>query len=228
MSKGAFRTGKLLVGVFILGAIASGSGYAAQVVSGAVTGGTAWLTSDPRPSNATNPSDVRGNWTTAEAKGYQEYALWWLGDEYEGLSVTSVYKGTGVVTLERPGIILRDNSISFMYGDCEAKDHQGCAPPYQVIIERNCDIRPDLIPGYIKNGAARAFRGGATLQEFGDGHVQITTGPVTVTLFGPTADAVAQMANELRSMNLPKEIGPRAALAPAGGLCGGDTAVGPL
>ncbi len=161
----------------------------------------------------------KGNWTVAEAKAFDAHTLWWLGEEYAGQSLTAVVKGSGAVTLERPGgLVLRDNSVTFLYGSCVVPGDGGCAAPYQVIVERNCDIRPDLIPP--GDSSERAFRGAATLRQFPDGHYQIATGSVTITVFGPTITATRQMADDLVSVNLPTAIEAGARLSGPTSDCG--------
>lgn len=223
MKRIALRAAKLASGVAALAMVALTSGYLVQDAMGVSSGGNQWLTSAPNPA-ASDPHLLapKGNWSVAQAKGFNAHSLWWLGEEYEGQPLTAVIQGTGAVTLERPGgLVLRDNSVTFLYGSCVIPEHGGCAAPYQVIVERNCDIRPDLIPGYIKGDAAAApFRGGATLQEFADGHYQIATGAVTITVFGPTVSATRKMADDLTSVNLPSAVGAGAALAGPSSDCG--------
>jgi hypothetical protein len=103
---------------------------------------------------------------------------YWLGASYRGLPLTAT-------TLR-----------SYIYGDCEAGDDSGCAPPYEVQHSTTCERNPlslDVLP-------RRVFRvrgGGIAATQPEDG-VDLSTGRYTVTVFANSDALAVQAVHALR------------------------------
>jgi hypothetical protein len=88
---------------------------------------------------------------------------WWLGEEFEGLPLTS----------EQGGL--------FVYGDCEESP---CTPPLEVQNRTTCARNPvaiDLPPSRIYR-----VRGGGIAADYGDG-IDVLTARSTVTVYSSSA-----------------------------------------
>ena len=96
------------------------------------------------PNRSTNPGDHRdrtppliGDWTIGEAQRFDEFAVYWVGEEFRGLPLTSIRRHDTSST--DPPAFRPESSISFMYGTCEPSSDGGCPPPIQIIIEPYCN-----------------------------------------------------------------------------------------
>jgi len=130
-------------------------------------------------------TDARVN----ELHTFDTFPIWWLGEEYQGEQLSDV--------------IENDTSVSFLYGSCQPSRDGGCAPPYQVVVER-CE--PAMPTPVTLKGEPEVFRG-AAYQEFVDsGHARLLTDDVMITLFIAAPSKVRDAAAELRSLNLTPAI----------------------
>ena len=146
-----------------------------------------------------NAVTANGNMSVEEARTFSEFPLYWLDEVYEGLELTAILRTKYV-----PEIGKAENSVRFLYGKCviEPGDDPlvqdgGCGPPFQVIVQPLCLSSP--------GGSARDAGGlfelrGATAQEYRDGHLELGTGSVSVTLYGPDRELMNAMAQALRSV----------------------------
>ena len=139
-----------------------------------------------------DPNAVAGNsnMSVEEARAFSEFPLYWLGEMYEGLELTTLLGVKNVVT--------------FMYGKCVIKGDGGCAQPFQVIIRPLCLSRPGTKNPMVHAGELFSLRG-ALAQEYTDGHLELGIGSVSVTLFGPTREMMKAMAQALRPVAGPGE-----------------------
>jgi hypothetical protein len=141
-----------------------------------------------------------GNMSVEEARAFSEFPLYWLDEVYEDLELTAIVRAKYV-----PEIGKAENSVTFLYGKCVitpgddplVQDNGGCAPPFQVIVQPLCLSRP--------GGSARDAGGlfqlrGAIAQRYTDGHLELGTGSVSVTLYGPDRELINAMAQTLRSV----------------------------
>ena len=163
-------------------------------------GDTGLLTSDPAESSDPRAVAPKGSLSIADAQGFQGFPLFWPGSEYAGLPLTATIRAD-YVSYERSGIQVRDDSVTFLYGSCiPPAGEGGCAAPFQVIVQSACQSPPGLAPDFITKGQPFALRG-ALAQEYADGHIQLWTQGVSVTIFGPDAESMRALAEALRPLN---------------------------
>jgi hypothetical protein len=130
-----------------------------------------------------------GDFTLEEARAFDEYPLWYAGDEVDGLPLTAILR--------------RDDTaryVSFVYGDCTAESDGGCAPPAEVQVWSAGARSPDSYdpsgpgapvpePTRIR-GLPAAFVGETQLELYAPG--------ATVVVFAHTRERTVAIANELR------------------------------
>ena len=141
-----------------------------------------------------DPNAVAGksNMSVEEARAFSEFPLYWLGETYEGLELTTL-------------LVFKD-SVSFLYGKCVVRPagEGGCPQPFQVYVQPLCDSRPGTAHPSVHAGELFSLRG-ALAQEYTDGHLQLGIGSVSVTLFGPDRELMKAMAQNLRPVAGPGE-----------------------
>ena len=202
-----------IVAVFVVAAQLVGSG-SSEDDSGGLTsspaessdpnGGEHGLTNPPAESSDPNAVAGKSNMSVEEARAFSEFPLYWLGEVYEGLELTTLLGGK--------------NNFTFLYGKCVVRPagEGGCPQPFQVYVQPLCDSRPGTAHPMVHAGELFTLRG-ALAQEYTDGHLQLGIGSVSVTLFGPTREMMKAMAQALRPVagrgQAPSEAG--APLSPA-------------
>src|SRR3990172_1319903 len=96
----------------------------------AMTSAGCFLDSEPPPKPVSN-------WTVQDARGFNEFPLYWLGDGYEGLALTSIGLGT-----DGDGV----NHASFSYGepsyfgDAASGSWQS---PLEIDVQPYCGYSPE-------------------------------------------------------------------------------------
>lgn len=146
------------------------------------------------------------DWTIQDARAFQEFPLYWLGESYEGLSLTAIIRYRYDPEPPIPAVTAED-SVAFIYGTCTPSPEAGCAPPVQIIVEPYCTRPPEIIAPLAAVGSSFDMRG-ATAQWVTD-HLRIWTGDVSTTIF---AEAEISAAEQLRLVS----EGPEGALLPLG------------
>ena len=131
-----------------------------------------------------------GNMSVEEARAFSEFPLYWLGETYEGLELTTLLGGK--------------NNFTFLYGKCVTKGDGGCPAPFQVIVRPLCLSRPGTKHPMVHAGELFSLRG-ALAQEYTDGHLELGIGSASVTLFGPSRELMKAMAQDLRPVAGPGE-----------------------
>ncbi len=122
-----------------------------------------------------SPDASAGDWTIEDARAFDEFALYWLGETFEGQSLTDVaryeYDGSQGGAPE--------NMVSFGYGDCTPVSEGGCPLPFDVRTDPYCDKPPGF--AVTERGPDVDIRGalGRRVAE----HFQVWTGDVTVSVF---------------------------------------------
>lgn len=147
------------------------------------------------------PADV------APYEDFQDFDLYYLGAEFEGLPLTHVDRRKDEPTFEEP---LAANWVTFIYGDCEPIGDTGCPAPLEVQVwpasVRNRGVQPvapDGEPG-VRGVPAAFYEGGDRLE--------LATGRSTVVLFGFDSAQLLRAAEELRGINV--AVGPDDPLPP--------------
>ena len=134
-----------------------------------------------------------GKSSVQKARDFDAYGVWWLGEEFESLELSSA------------------DETTFLYGTCEPAPDAGCAPPAQVIVQEICSFPP---LSFEPAAAEEAFREGAVLLHVRDGQALIRTGDSAITIFGRDDEMIWRMAEGLKSLNLEPKVGPREAMPP--------------
>ncbi len=78
--------------------------------------------------------EIESNWTIDEARRFDEFPLYWLGDSYMGLPLTAVTHGQ-TVDLE---------TVGFVYGESSCND-SACNAPIWIITEPYCQSSPEQV-----------------------------------------------------------------------------------
>ena len=162
-----------------------------------------------------DPNAVAGNsnMSVEEARAFSEFPLYWLGETYEGLELTTLRR---VKYGPEIGLGFPQHKVTFLYGKCVTKGDGGCLQPFQVIVQPLCLSRPGTKDPGVHAGELFSLRG-ALAQEYTDGHLELGIGSVSVTLFGPSRELMKAMAQNLRPVagpgQAPSEAG--APLSPA-------------
>ncbi len=140
-----------------------------------------------------------GAWTIEEARDFKEFTVYWVGEEFGGLALNTVYR------LSTPEVLYPQNAVIFIYGTCKPAGglaDGGCEPPLQIHSEPCSYGRPD--------GEPLEVRGNADARRDVEGDIGLRTGDVVLRLFGQD-DLVASAAEALVSLN---GLGPTSASEP--------------
>ena len=73
--------------------------------------------SDEEPDGGANPTPVPGDgeWSIEEARAFDEFTLYWLGETYSGLPLTEISRYTYDAP---PGQVGSEDTVLFIYGTC--------------------------------------------------------------------------------------------------------------
>jgi hypothetical protein len=143
---------------------------------------------------------LRGNFGMEEALAFAEFPLYDAGDRVDGLQLVAVLRRNDTADF-----------VSFVYGDCAARDDAGCAPPGEVQVwpacRRNLSLYDSPRPGTpvpersVVRGVPAAF--------LDDGErLELQTGRSTVVVFGDSRARVLRMAAALRRLRERPSDGP--------------------
>ena len=163
-------------------------------VTAAVGAAAGFVATRGGSAGASAPDALKGNFSIAQAQAFTDYPLYNAGSSLDDMPLAVFYDTGGF-----------SPSVSFIYGDCQATDDMGCAPPVQVQVWPACIRNPSLYessrPGALTpeptsvRGVPAAF--------FEDGHrLEIQTGTSTVVVFARSRDEVLQVASALRGVNV--------------------------
>ena len=122
------------------------------------------------------------------------YPLFNAGDRVDGLPLATVLR--------------REDSaefVSFVYGDCVARDDVGCAPPAEIQVWPACHRNLGLYDDATDRGAPaveRLFLRGVPALLFDDGtRLELETGRSTVVVFAGTRGRALRIAAALRAID---------------------------
>jgi hypothetical protein len=135
---------------------------------------------------------ARGNSSLAAARRFTDFRLYFAGDSFEGLPLVAVERHPA--------------QVSFLYGSCSIPvdgdgARGGCAPPLAVQVWPACDRDPSLYPF----APEERLRVRGVPAAFYEGHrrLELSTGELTVVLFGQERDQLMEAAAGLRGVNAP-------------------------
>lgn len=157
----------------------------------AVAIGQASTAADPGTGRAGAP--IRGNFSLEEARAVTGLDLYYAGESIAGLTLTAVERRSDSATY-----------VSFLYGDCTAGDHYGCALPLEIQVWPSCtrtlalyDPTDPFAPApeetRVRGAPAAALDDGRQLE--------LETGSSTVVIFGESRALVNRAATALRGVN---------------------------
>jgi len=132
-----------------------------------------------------------GRLSLEEARSFTGFPLFYAGQEVDGLPLTAILR--------------RDDGadyVSFVYGDCEATDDAGCAPPVEVQVWAACRRHLGLYERGPPFGPAveRAAVRGVPAAFLDDGaRLELQTGRSTVVVFAGARGRALRIAAALRS-----------------------------
>jgi hypothetical protein len=131
----------------------------------------------------------RGNFSLEQARAFDEFPLYYAGDEVDGLPLTAVLRRDDVA-----------DYVSFVYGDCTPSSDGGCAPPAEVQVwpggRRNAASygdapgAPELERTEVRGRPAAWVDDGAQLEIYAEGS--------TVVVFAHTRELALEVAGALR------------------------------
>lgn len=137
----------------------------------------------------------RGRLTQADVDNFSDYPLFWLGESFGGFNLYAVNRtkyarpgpvalATGPNTPPKPlNLPPEQDEVTFTYGDCtRPPGASSCSPPVSIIVESGCQVRPEWVADRVKAGPPQEVRGQARLQRFGDGHVRLWVGRVSIRI----------------------------------------------
>ena len=190
----------------------SGGSTSSPAESSDPNGGEHGLTNPPAESSDPNAVAGNSNMSVEDALAFSEFPLYWLGEMYEGLELTTLKR----VKYGPEIALIPQNNFTFLYGKCVVRGDGGCPAPFSVLVRPLCLSRPGTKAPMVHAGELFTLRG-ALAQEYTDGHLELGIGSVSVTLFGPSRELMKAMAQHLRPVagpgQAPSEAG--APLSPA-------------
>jgi len=170
-------------------------------------------------SSGASPALASG-WTVKEASAFQEFPIYWVGDDFGGLPLRQIiryeYAGDPTNTLYPTS----EDSVTVEYGDCEIPPgaEGGCPIPLVIETDSYCDVPPERISDSVKTGPPVMLRG-AQAQWMGDYHVRIWTGNVSIGIWGTNQQMVKDAAERLAGLNGSTPLRAGEELGPPQAMC---------
>lgn len=143
----------------------------------------------------------RGRWTIEDAREFEEFSLYWLGENYDGLPLTA--------------IVGAEDRVAFIYGTCTPSSDGGCAPPVQIVLQPYCMRPPERLSERVKSGPPVTIRG-VSAQPLDMYQIRVWIGDVTMDLF---AEQPLEAAEHLRGVELGGPLPGEALPQPDGSSC---------
>ena len=165
--------------------------------------------------NTERPDAPKSTFTMAAAEEFSAFPLYDVGDSTDGLARAAVLRRQGSA-----------DYVSFVYGDCQAADHRGCAPPAEIQVWPACRRNLGLYDSPEGPVPERTVVRGAPAAFFEAGRrLEVQTGRSTIVIFARTRAETQRLASELRGVNV--DVGEGANLPrPVEGAVSGTLACG--
>jgi hypothetical protein len=145
---------------------------------------------DARPGPGSTPSSAH----TSLA-----FPLYDAGDRVDGLPLVAVLRRQDTADF-----------VSFVYGDCIARDDAGCAPPAEIQVwpacRRNLGLYDTSLPG-VPVPEPATVRGVPAAFLEGD-RLELQTGRSTIVVFGESRGRILRIAAALRPVGQHAPLGP--------------------
>jgi hypothetical protein len=143
-----------------------------------------------------------GNSTLGQARVFERFPLYSLGESFEGKPLVAVNRNLGP---EVPEESVRRDDIDFIYGTCKSVNGSGCVPPIEVQVWNACERYKgvyDPAPDGFGPEATLVVRGvEAALFDEGS-RLELYTEAATVVIFGSGRGDVMRAAAALRGVNV--------------------------
>lgn len=168
------------------------------VAAGAVT---ACGTAPPDHAAATSrtAAEPAGNFSLDEARRFDEFALYYVGDAFASLPLSAVLRRKEISVPAEP---IAADTVSFVYGDCTPSGDSGCSPPLEVQVWPAC-VRSladyELTPGKPMEAERLIIRGAPAARIAG--RLEVYTGDATVVVFANRPPDLVRAANALVPVN---------------------------
>ena len=171
------------------------------------------------PNPSTKPGDhvertppERGPWTIEEARAFDEFALYWAGEEFSGFALSEIRRHRSPAGVSEP-----ENKMTFLYGTCEPPgglfSEGGCSPPLSIIVQPYCERAhpyPERTP----------FRGEAQTSPSEEGSVYVWTGDAAIKIYAwGVPGGAPSVADALVSINGMGPTSPDDPLPPVSAEC---------
>ena len=168
---------------------------------------------------------VERGWSIEQARAFDEFALFWVGDEWRGCSVVAILRYEYVT--DRAGLVYPQNELTFIYGSCVIRGSDGgCTPPFHVRINPYCQTPPGQAAEVATSGDPFTFRGAKA--QYIANHLVLWTQNVAITLSAPTDASMRAMAMALVPVNAPAALTREGQLQPPEPLtCPSPISTGP-
>ncbi len=156
----------------------------ALIVLAVAAGVSTWLLRGGGGELSQTGSAGQIRWTIGDARQFEEFTLYWLGESFQGLPLTEIVRhryqpGPGT----RPGM-LGENIVLFVYGDCTPSGGDGgCPVPLAVRVEPYCSRPPEMLARAVKEGPPLDIRGALGQQVGTD--ILLWTGDAKVSVLAP-------------------------------------------
>jgi hypothetical protein len=137
----------------------------------------------------------RSSFSPKQARAFDEFPLFSAGPSVDGHTLTAVLRRDD-----------RANYVSFVYGDCEAEDDEGCAPPAEVQVWAACRRNLALYDGVATHAASpvpeRLRVRGVPGAFFERGtRLELETGRSLVVVFAASREQALRIAAELEALD---------------------------
>lgn len=160
-------------------------------------------TSEAPPSVVT----PRGNFTLAQARGFDQFTGYSAGNSFEGHALEAVIRRKEALRrLTQP---VRANYLEFIYGSCEilSGSDGGCTPPLAVQVWPACERDKDIYA--FGPDETLTLRGAVAAFYEDHRRLEVYTGTVTVVIFGGGRADLLRAAAQLRGVNAEVSPGDR-------------------
>jgi len=144
-------------------------------------------------------ADTRMEWTLADARTFNEYPVYYLGQEYQGLPLVQVIRIDWPGSFpDDPELNRPDHEVIFIYGDCTIPPgEESCPVPLSVSVRPESEVLYEAVKG--KAGPPGCVRG-AKVQALKSGAIQAWTGDITIVVTGNGVN-IDQVVNDLVRAN---------------------------
>ena len=149
--------------------------------------------------------------TVDQARAFNEFTLYWLGDTYHGLPLTKIHRALG--------------GVEFIYGTCTTEDPSGeCNLPLVLQEQPNCAVVPEVIATEAKQGSMFTIRSAGALVV--SGGIRLWTGDVTIKICNDTLDTSVEQLAAMSLLPINHPNIPASAPLPATVTCASSTPSG--